>query len=313
MSEQTSDIHVNPHSRFFEGHSALVDKLHAELNKATGPVPDELHHYTNAPAVLQILQQGELWASNALFLNDAYEVEWGLAIYSGIIAGTRNAKGATHSKRVLDLLDASALHAEMLRQSSVFVCCLSAAESQLSQWRAYCGRTGSGYSIGLSTDGLKAMRFGESPISFRRVLYEREEQSRLVLETVAAFAAYIDFLPGEVWERDKPLLNEFFTNWLHSLLIGMKGTAFSEEKEWRLVYRDWDFGKPKYSFRTSRSGTIVPYCALQGSEGQLPLTRVIVGPTNHPEIETRSMQQLLRKCGYADIDVQFCDIPFREL
>jgi len=91
-----------------------------------------------------------------------------------------------------------------------------------------------------------------------RVLYEPAEQADLVLETAASDGAYIDSLPPDLWERDKALLNEFFVNWLHFLLIGMKREPFREEKEWRLVYRDWDFGEPKYSFRSSHLGLIVP-------------------------------------------------------
>jgi len=307
-----SKIDDDSRAQFFKEHSYLVDRLQKVLILATGSIPSEVHHYTNGAAILQILKDGELWASNALFLNDAEEVEWGIGVYTGLISGARKAKEATHSKRILDLFDASALHAEMLRQSSVFVCCLSAAENQLSQWRAYC-KSGMGYSLGFNTNGLQAMQFGDSPLSLRRVFYGPEEQVHVGLETIAGYAQYIDALPEESWERDKTRLNQLFIGWLHSLLIGMKSKAFSEEREWRLVYRDWDFGTPKYSFRTSHSGMIVPYCPLRAPNNRLPLTRIIVGPTNHSAIAIRSMEQLLRKFNYADVPVEFCDIPFREL
>jgi hypothetical protein len=150
-------------------------ELNKESNKTTGPIPDELYHYTNADAALHILESGELWASNALFLNDAEEIEHGIGIYANVVEAVR-ARG-THSQRTLDLFDSSTLHAEMLRQSAVFVCCLSAASNQLSQWRAYCAN-GTGYSIGFRSNGFTDLR-GDSPrLVLVRVLYKLDEQSK---------------------------------------------------------------------------------------------------------------------------------------
>ena len=145
----------------------------------------------------------------------------------------------------------------------------------------------------------------------QRVFYRPQEQSKLVLECVAYFASYIASLPEDVWVRDKSVLDWFFVNWLHSLLIGMKPEAFNEEMEWRLTNRNWT--QPQCSFRASRSGLIVPYREFHFANEPLPISRVFVGPTNHPEIALRSTRQLLRKHGYADVEVVFCDIPLREL
>ena len=244
MSEVDSS--KNSDEDFFSFHKVLLEQLQNELNAVQGKIPDRLYHYTNAKAFMDILQTNELWASNALFLNDAEEIETGLSIYRGIIEGSKQAKGITHSPRVQELFQASEVHAYMLGQSAVFVCCLSAVGNRLSQWRAY-SRNGTGYSIEFDTAYLNVW-FDKYRFPLLKVLYKPEEQSKLVLNTFVSFAVHIDSLSNSVWERDKSRLLEFFTNWIHHLLVSLKNAAFSEEEEWRLACGDWDVEPPKYSY-----------------------------------------------------------------
>jgi len=297
-------------STFGTRHRPLIVELNKETNKTTGPVPDELYHYTNASAALHIIESGELWASNALFLNDAEEIEHGIAIYAKVVESVKTR--GTHSQRTLDLFDSSTLHAVMLRQSAVFVCCLSATRNQLSQWRAYCAN-GTGYSIGFRSNGFTDLR-GDSPrLRLVRVLYTLEEQIGLISRLLGTFAAYLESLPEAMWNAERAILQEYFVTEFFSILSAMKLDSFGEEQEWRLVCLDWDYGEPKYSFRASRSGLIVPYYALRRPDKRLPFVRIIVGPSSHSEIAQCSTQQLLRKHGYSDVPVEFCGIPFREL
>ena len=71
MDKDTDSLESNLEatSAFFETHSALFEKILPIFSKAAGSIPNELYHYTSATAALKIIETGELWASNALYLN----------------------------------------------------------------------------------------------------------------------------------------------------------------------------------------------------------------------------------------------------
>lgn len=298
---------------FIQRHEALAQQLGSIYTDAGSTIfPDVIFHYTSADAFLSIIDRSELWASNALYLNDAAELEIGISIYQGIIEGARQAKGGSHSDRVSSIFDSSPGLIGMIRKSSNYVCCLSAEGNQLSQWRAYSGN-GLGYSIGFSCEGIRTLRFKKTKLILLRVLYEQKDQANLLLQTVASFGAYVDSLRQDVWDNDKNRLILQYAMWIHLCLLSMKLGAFREEKEWRLVLLGWEYPTPKCSFRALRSGLIVPYVAIKGDDQLLPIKKIFVGPTQYPEIAIRSIDQLLRKKNYANIEIEFCHTPLRAL
>jgi len=94
----------------------------------------------------------------------------------------------------------------------------------------------------------------------------------------------------------------------------MKGRAFREEKEWRLLSVNWQmladyFGDPPTEFRCADS-KIVPY--LRRSLPDLdwhPIAEVILGPKN--TTPPGVVQRLLAKSGFSGISVRQSDATYR--
>lgn len=135
------------------------------------------------------------------------------------------------------------------------------------------------------------------------------------MSAVATFSIHIDELDEALWELDRERLILFFADWMQLLLIGFKRGDFREEKEWRLVYRTWGgLAEPKnFEFRTWPSGLLVPFCVLRPVEGLLPIKGIRVGPSTLPDLAASSLRGMLRKWNYANVIVDHCDIPLREL
>ncbi len=70
-----------------------------------------------------------------------------------------------------------------------------------------------------------------------KVSYEQDEQEKIVQDVLTAIYVHLEKLDEEVMNEDWYELLSFITQWLQTVLIGLKRSAFHEEKEWRLVYR----------------------------------------------------------------------------
>jgi len=296
--------------------------LERELEAVTGQPPVELYHYTDASGFLGIVKNHSLWATNALFLNDAEEIKYGISIFLAVIDSMRKSRGASPNSRELTFFEIVDHWPQWMSDATTYVCCLSAAGNQLSQWRAYSGQ-GTGYSIVFPTSKMNLsaqsnpddMTSSQGPSVLVKVIYEREQQFKLVEMAVKIFLDYIGRLSQPEWDRQDMTLFEPFYYRMESLLTGMKRHSFSEEEEWRLVHRISSLfsDPPKCLFRTSRSGMLLPYCSMVAADDLLPIARVIVGPSNYSDLTMMSAKECLRSNGYENTNVESCNIPLREL
>jgi hypothetical protein len=57
---------------------------------------------------------------------------------------------------------------------------------------------------------------------------------------------------------------------------------------------------------------LIPYVELDLSDkdGKLPINKIIVGPTPHPELSKMSVHSLLKSCEYS-IEIESSKIPYR--
>lgn len=285
--------------------------LDAELRDTTKEVPLILYHYTSGKEALNIIKTGELWATHSWYMNDSSELKFGREVYSNVIEGLTK---LNHHERFREFLDSYTIVTLLMHYSTVFTCCFSAAENQLSQWRAYSTLgTRTGYSLGFDPGGLKKLTFCGRPLLLMKVFYEPDEQQTIVKKVLAAINVHLERLDEEVVTEDWYELLSFIAQWLQVVLIGLKHPDFREEREWRLVYRTFGIAEPtELNYRASESGIMIPYCELRGSEA-LPLTKVIIGPTVERDIASFSFEQMLKKYNYSSTTVAHCDIPLRAL
>jgi hypothetical protein len=89
----------------------------------------------------------------------------------------------------------------------------------------------------------------------------------------------------------------------------LKDESFIDEEEYRIVVE-----KEKSDETMYRQGNsmIIPYIEVNFSDddGKLPISKIIVGPTPHPELSKMSVSSLLKSKGY-DIEVEISKIPYR--
>jgi len=317
-----------------------LTQLHrARESAAPKPASDLLFHYTTADGLKGILENDELWATSAYYLNDANEIYYGCGLFKAAL--DEWIKKNTCSEKSFSLLMARKLRewfGERLLPKRVilpiYVACFCEEDNLLSQWRAY-GQSG-GYSLGFSAPvaDYVGQGFKPEPTTYTskwiKVEYDREAQSRRCSAILDATLPIFDDPGTEEAVRavsEHPLVGfskifEALNDMIMEAIVGFKSEAFSVEREWRLVVRRReivmpgtdDGGKnqvPVY-FRSAR-GTLIPYVKLvpMDSVKKLPLMSVRSGPTHDEMTAAVALSMMLRKFGYsARIHASYIPVRF---
>ena len=275
--------------------------------------PEILYHYTTAVGLVGIIQSQTLWATNAEFLNDAQELNFGRAGLRDALLQRANALNPEGDR----VVDANYSRATVMRNAAdhlapgglfaakqyhfVYVACFCEVDDLLSQWRSY-GAEG-GYAVGFRMDQLRLMqpavpgaRTGgtDETALLIEVKYgdtAADEAAKRVLETVAPDPVGSPGVAGYARAQTVVL----------PALAGIKHAAFSEEREWRVVVVT-DQHKP--SFRTGSLG-VIPYISLRYPKEAV--VDVVVGPGSEQRLREQGVQLLVGD----DVTVRSSNAPFR--
>jgi hypothetical protein len=275
--------------------------------------PKILYHYTSAVGLMGIIHSQALWATNAEFLNDAQELQFGRPTIRDELlrrADKLNAGGegvvdenysrATVMRSAADHLAPGGAYAAQ-QHHFVYVACFCAVDDLLSQWRSY--GTDVGYAIGFWTEPLRRVRPAQ-PGARTNGAQETAKLIQVQYGEVAALTAAIRVLqtiaPRPVGSPGAAGYALAQTVVLPAL-AGIKNAAFAAEQEWRLVIAT-DQHRP--SFRTGSLG-VIPYIALSYPLGAI--AEVVVGPGPEQTLREQGVRLLVGN----DVAVRSSGAPFR--
>jgi hypothetical protein len=279
--------------------------------------PAILYHYTDAAGFIGILDNGELWASNAAFLNDSTELIYAQEVIKEVLDEFRS--GDEPSQAVAAFGDAL-LTSLADWPYDVYVTCFCENGDLLGQWRGY-PRSGGGYSLGVN--GRVLTNLGPP----RRVIYDRKVQKESVRNLLSTVEATFVEFPGTSAATAQSFLHRISDQIFYSLAecsFCFKHPAFREEAEWRVVTlkhrnpdRNTDGAEPSTLMRATSTG-LLPYTPISLSLGESKtkeraISEVVIGPGRHPNLAARAAEHLLCTAGYpnaAEI-VRLSSVPLR--
>jgi hypothetical protein len=271
-----------------------------------------LYHYTDRRGLLGIVETGEIWASDARYLNDAQELSTAIATAKAVV-DAQKASANADERRALEQIAGFLGGMEppgLGPNLSVFVFSCSEDGDQLSQWRAY-ARPGDGYAIGFSTHNLVTAtnRLGFNLV---RCEYTHERHGELVLKCWEdARERLRQATPAVGPEKATLAAVGIFIAGFYFVAPILKHQKFSEEREWRLVRPTGWVGEPGAKFRDG-GNLLVPYLPVSIKDPALPILHVYVGPTPHQMLEGRALIALLAQKGVSSGEVRSSQIPYRD-
>lgn len=274
-------------------------------------LPEVLYHYTTQAGLLGILQSDSLWATKIHYLNDASEYQLALSLASEILQGLLKGERNTKKRRKVQCLLEN-LHT--IEHLNVCVGSLSAQRDLLSQWRAYASQPGS-YALGFHSNQIRDVTSTQD-FELVECVYDAAEQRRLVEELVLKSLS-VDFntVPSRI-DSSRPRTavalrtgGDFAFNFARLAPI-IKGHAFHQEAEWRLISTK-GVDVRRMSFRPGQS-MLTPYIPICLGTEKTYLESVTVGPTPHEQLARLSTQSLLAHWNIAQlIQVHLSEASYR--
>lgn len=318
------------HSRFRDG---LVQHFEEWASKQL-PDPNRLYHYTTLEGMRGIVETECIWLSDARYMNDASELEYAIGLIEDEVSAV--IRGSDLQEIVPPEFRLEMYESPVGAKPRPFIACFCEVDDLLSQWRGY-GDLDASVALGLQTPFRR-------PAQLRRVIYDEQQQRELVRNATLTWAQILRVLVGE--GEDPRELVRMPARWaleevLAEYYLCFKHPAFSEEREWRLIWllepraqialaRHGDmvaspptgahFRVPRgveILFRRSAYG-LTPFIKAPLSDspevhgGQLPLVSVSQGPRAHASIALESLALYLEAQGYGlGTELRASTVPLR--
>lgn len=292
----------------FYGVSASVMAPHIRASSST----NKLYHYTNAAGLRGILTSRKLWLTDTRFMNDRSEGNYGLVLTQSVVRHMTENMDDHESLFAERLIDRLPMVAGI---QSTAACSFCEKPDLLTQWRAY-GNDQVSYCIEFDASLLRGPGYNFKA-EMLKVIYDEAEQIRLIEEVggriydIAKSMRNMDATDGEVENLISLAAQEVYfpAYWL-------KHPAFSSEEEWRLTL-EINVIKQVNADTHVRAGRwgFVPYFEWgKEDKSDLPITGIMIGPTEDPSLAVRGLGALLESLKYAPELVQPPSrIPLRAL
>ena len=189
-----------------------------------------IYHYTGLEGLTGILSGKLLWATDIRYLNDTTEVTFGLERVRQLVAEDESKRFPVPE----GLKTFKMVWRNFVYKRQSFVACFCSNPDLLSQWRWY-GQLG--YSIGFDKEALRKLEGGPVPFVLRDMIYDKEEQSKMVSSKVDELLsnAPVSANPLRSEPEDRAIFewSTAYASDLFELVPRFKHEAFSEEHEVR--------------------------------------------------------------------------------
>jgi len=296
------------------------------------PSPDDRFvYYTDADTAMKIIRKREVWLRNALVMNDALEVRYGLLhIKKALFANDGPSDVLAAAEAVVGSpiqwpLDFHLERSDPFWQLETYLACLSKHEKgedktgRLSMWRAY-----GDVAIVINSTPFAAPPGGPNHPYSVPVIYLKESDYVDRLSNVAQTLHNHATDLKAIGIGQEGMIRAFI-GLAYNAAIRTKHRGFSEEGEVRVVFHPSATSiphmKPKQVVIKGVAQTIWalqlvndPANGLVGAALPSLLERIIIGPTDQPCVSHKAFVECLKMEGVpgADEKVVVSDIPLRK-
>lgn len=281
--------------------------------------PDVMYHYADATAFKGIIEDGTVWATDILDMNDPSEIIHGIDIGKRALIELLQGK-PTNYERFLNFF-LRVMDPKHLREIAFITAfCASYKENDLNQWRAY-GSFGSGFSIGFKVRDFERSwqesiaQSGAGSIGAWTMSYKDAQLFDRHVELFRMAEPYIDrYKFGELSQQVEKYYNGLIGTIganLISASASHKHEAYKEEEEYRILQLfglGYDHSQTKFRYCRNKLSRYIEF--NWKSVCPESLTSIWIGPTNNTT--KNDIQDYLRLFGIKhQVEIKKSDIPFR--
>ena len=289
------------------------------------PTEEEtIFHYCSAETMQAIATFGTLRFTDINMQNDEQEVLWAYSIFEEAATRLIKRSGVNNttpeiSISFIESIDSIISHIQLIAHP--FISCFSLNGDLLGQWHAYAD-DGKGFAVGFNANSLT----NQLPVTFLRVLYNKEEQVKEMMTAICAI--YLNLESSEINQK-----KNFFEDCalLGTYMTALKHPSFAEEAEIRAVHAVRVKPQEKLAKFVSNGGIInstervepaeinfqvrnnhlTAYTDINFSPKDFPtpIKELILGPKNHSNLG--NLQLFFGGLSYGDISLSKSEVPYR--
>ena len=277
-----------------------------------------IYHYTKPEKLLNILSEGTLRFSNALYLNDKEEIAYSYRLIVKLIDEIPElnpdlfGKIKTHfSNKYKHIVDGEN---DFRNKLEYFTTSFSTESDNLTLWNNYAkGKNYTGYNIGFDKKKLiDEMTENKYLPVFGSVIYDKQKQIKIIHAIFKKWNMLFNRALKCKKTNEVKLFDILFEliDVLSIVSIFFKNPQFKNEHEYRIVIVN-AFGveNSKPTKVVEKNGLFVPYLEYKFSKESV--TSINIGPTFDENIFYTSTNRMLLNFGYEDKEVCRSKIPLR--
>lgn len=287
-------------------------------------------YYTTAETGLSILKNKEIWMRNVTCMNDYQEISYGIDLVEQLFKSAKYSEfaNALGEKDICERVKKRVLNESKDWKYNTYITCISEHEEsednfgRLSMWRAYGGNTGIAVILknNIFLSNYNSFDIYTSPVEYLNNKKFHEKFDEIIMN----IHREKEFLENVLNSCDNNLLEDFILDLIRSAILSIKHPGFSEEKEWRIIYKKNSTNLKKLKYST---------CSINGIPQlvyKIPLTykkvsdtfgisinevleKIIIGPTQHAEVIAEALKIELKNANVDNIEEKIIcsDIPYR--
>ena len=271
-----------------------------------------LYHYTKSNGINGILNNNCFFATKSDYLNDPRE----FSFINKIIRRVVKEKIKDEALANMFIADIRAEGYEAGDKSGeYFVLSFSCCRDSITMWAEF-GKS-NGYNIGFdSAKIIERIEESNSVDYHGMVIYDPDMQKTLIDKLLSkqlpeqVGKPFDEIIREGAKDRDSDVYRKACKKFRKSAAVYamfFKDAAFSQEEEYRFVFqKDKD---TKVNFRV-KDGYIIPYIQVALSSKTLPVTEIVVAPSNHIDLAKNGVEYMMKTLGY-DVPVELSDIKLR--
>ena len=180
---------------------------------------------------------------------------------------------------------------------------LTTKGDDLNQWRGYCPE--GGFSIGFDCNKLLSfLKTCPESYNIQKCVYKSGNQEEL-LQKIFDYI-YSGFSSGT---NDHSISEQLFRR-VGEISTYIKDESFSDEQEYRIIHEK--ITRDGIHFYEGKS-MLIPYITFKPRDerDRLPISKIVIGPTPHPQLSKLSIESILITKGYGRVEVECSKVPYR--
>jgi hypothetical protein len=284
----------------------VQDYMRREFDTLMRPLKHPVYHYTTGEAAASILEEAKLRATNILYLDDGREMQHSVVYFRQAMAMRQDAGHGSVGEALNEMIARYLSEVGDYVPPDIWIATFTAQYDCPRQWRRV-SEESHGVALGFPAAGIvRAAEAGGALLA--PCCYDERSKIEIMSRGLDLLEKlYAKRLKGGAKMPQADALVRYVVRELALFGALMKPSEYADENEWRMVLcnpsqtavgarRITALARPEYT-------SLYIDLEIADATDRLPISEILIGPSQRQQMTTRAFRTLLYKHGYERADV----------